>query len=223
MKKLLILLFTFYSFVINAQSYTTARDIVALEINKFLTVKGIELKPNMLMKDMLTALESKGFEKTVLFEYIKELYGGYELNGPFYSYSCRTKVLPISSNKEIVGLVNISFPNGSSFKQLKALYDNLKSSLSGKYFLHESIEKFDDDLINEKGSDFLKMNALSKDEGTFKSIFYVSEEEKSLLLGQVVLTISHIYVNYEHEYFVSLSYCTSDEILEQLKSSNEDL
>ena len=229
MKKLLLFLI-FLPLLVNAQpkldaqAYKDYRDKVASEIGHYLTVKGVELKPGLEMKTLLNIMESKGFSKSEYFDYAWEDRKAYELVGSFFSHEgCSMTIIPTSSNKDVVGVVSIKFPNETSFKRLKEIYDNLKSSLSKKYFLHESTEKFDDNYIERTTSDNLKLLALANNEGTFKSVFYLTEDPSSLMLGQVVLVISHIKVKYDNFYYVSLNYCTSDNVLEQLISSEEDL
>lgn len=223
LKQFVIILLSIFPFCVDAQSYKESRDRMAEQTTKFLTFKGIELKPGLRMDSLLFFLESKGFKKTELFDYMKEEYGGYNLKGYFYNYhNCDIKIMPIQANKDVVSYISVNFPDANSFKQLKTLYDNLKDDLKEKYYLHGSIESFDDDYINRTESDYLKLNALSRDEGRFKTLFYVSDES-SLLLGQIVLTISHLHYGYEDHYYVSLSYCTSDNIIEQLSSYEDDL
>ena len=119
--------------------------MVAENTDKFLTVKGIELKPGMKMKEMLKKLESKGCKRKEGFDYIRRKEGLYYLSGSYFSHSdCTIWVYPIPSNKKIVGAVGVFLPNTKSFKKLKKYYDDLKEALSEKYSLFECQEGFDD-------------------------------------------------------------------------------
>ena len=225
---LLALLLALYETVALAQSSIETninlRNKVEKIINKYLTVKGLELKPGLEMKDALQHFESKGASRSEYFDMVKSEYGIYDLKGTFFSRrNCSIRIVPTANNKAIVGIISINFPDGNSFKKLKEEYDILKSSLKEKYYIFSSKESFDNDYINETTSDYLKLSALSKDEGLFETRFYVSDNEASLLLGQIVLKISHVTVDYQTTYYVSLTYSTSDDIIEQLSSQEDDL
>lgn len=231
MRNIIFLLFTFF-FIINikvsAQSNSNStievRDKIAQTSNKFLTVKGIELKPGLTMVELLQLLENKGLERSEYFDYVKEKYDTYDLKGTFFSRrNCSIKLVPTANNKKIVGIVGIQFPDLESFAQLSSLYYDLKSALKEKYYITSCTESFDDNYINESTSDYLKLNAISKDEGLFETRFNVSEEKLSLLLGYIVLKISHVTVSYQTSYYVSLSYITSDHTVEQFTSADDDL
>ena len=200
------------------------RDYVAQNSEKFLTVKGLELKPGLKMDDALKHLLKKGWQKSDLFDIAKSNFGLYDLRGGFFSRSnCRIKVLPASSDKNVVGAIGINFPDATSFKQLKKEYDDLKSALSEKYYMFECHEKFDDNYVENSTSDYLKLTALERDEVLFETQFHVSGDALSLLLGFVRLKINHLKVDYETTYFISLTYVTSDDVVEQLSSAKDDL
>ena len=200
------------------------RNELEQSIKKYLTVKGLELKPGLKMNDALSYFESKGFSRTEYFDLAKKEYDIYDLEGSFFNYrKCGLRILPLNENKNIVGLINVHFPDADSFKSLKELYDDLKASLSEKYCLHYCTESFDNDYVNKSTSDYLKLNALSKNECKFQSRFYISDDPLSFLLGHIVLSISSVTVRYETTYYVSLSYATSDNIIEQLSAKEDDL
>ena len=200
-----------------------ARDIVAQQINKFLTVKGVELRPGLKMSTALDLLLQKGCTKADNFEYAKSL-GMYQLVGPFFSTKdCDINILPTTYNKDVVGAIGIAFPQQDNFKDLKATYDNIKASLSNKYYLAECVEKFDDDFVANSTSDPLKLNAIAKKEAVFKSNFYVTEDKRSLFLGQVILQIGAITTGYLSKYLVYITYSTSDTIVEQITQGEDDL
>lgn len=206
-----------------SDSTKMVRDYVVQNSDKFLTVKGLELKPGLKMEDALKYLSNKGWQKSELFETLKGEYGVYDLRGSFFGRSnCRIKILP-SSDKNVVGAIGINFPDATSFKQLKKEYDELKSALSEKYYLFESQEKFDDNYVGNSTSDYLKLTALERDEALFETRYHALEGGLSMLLGFVLLKINHIKVNYETSYFISLTYVTSDNVVEQLSSAKDDL
>lgn len=223
MKKFLLFPLVLIPMFAIAQSYEETkkvRDLLVENTDRFLTVKGIELRPGLKMVDMLRQLKSKGWKETEASDYIRQEYGGYELTGIFFEhYNCRIKLLPTSHDNSIVGVVGISFPDAHSFKQVKDVYDELKAALSGKYVLNECNEGFEGDYVDEESSDTRKFLSVLKDEAKFESRFCLSEDNLSLLLGQVVLSISH----YNLSCYVSLTYSTSDNIVNQLSSVDDDL
>ena len=224
MKRILFVLLAQVVFAVghaqtDAVTNKEVRDYIAQNATKFLTVKGIELKPNLQMKTLLSQFLQKGWKKSEFFDLLYEKHGGYTLEGTFFNTNgCSIKVLPTHNQKDIVGIVGIDFPERDTFKLLKSEYDNLKESLSEKYVVLQSIESFDDKYVDETSSDGLKLLALSEDEATFRTYFGVSEEGTSPVLGYIVLSISHVYVNHSNSFHISVGYHTSDDVLEQLSS-----
>lgn len=204
--------------------YVEKRNELEQSIKKYLTVKGLELKPGLKMDDALRYFESKGFSKTEYFDYAKETFNIYDLEGSFFNYSkCGVKISPLNENKNIVSMIAIHFPDADSFKRLKEEYDELKASLSEKYYLIRNTESFDDDYVNRSTSDYLKLNALSNNECKFESTFYISENPYSFLLGQIILSIATLKVDYHTTYYVSLLYITPDSALEYTSAKEDDL
>ena len=200
------------------------RDSIAQKVNKFLTVKGIELKPGLTMVDFLHAIENKGIKRDEFFDFTKEKYDAYSLRGTFFRrQDCGIMVLPIANNKKIVGRIGIDFPEFDTFAKLSNLYYDLKSALQNKYHISSCTESFDKEYIKESSSDFVKLYALSEDQGLFETRFNVSDDELSFILGYIILKISHRKVNHETKYYVSLVYVTSDDTLEQFTSADDDL
>lgn len=212
-----------------AQSYSpdnlkNKRDELVQSIGRFLTVKGVELKPGMKVKDMYDVLINKGFKKSDSSDYIYDMYGGYALNGTFFGLpNCSLQLLPVTTDKKTLGMVCISFQNQNSFKELKRDYDILKSALGEKYFISKSIEMFDDNYVSESTSDYLKLHALKNKEASFQSTFYLSNNELSVLLGQIILSITCLKLDYQDTCYVSLTYYTSDFVMEQFTYENNDL
>ena len=199
------------------------RDKIAQKTNTYLTVKGIQLKPGLRMDTILKELESKGITQTDLSSMVQKDYNGYALEGNFFNHpKCNITILPTSSNKNIVGIVSINFPQSDTFKQLKNDYDNLKAALSDKYEISSCIEKFDDKYVSESTSDYLKLTAIRNGEAQFQTRLYVREAE-SLLLGHIVLSISHLSVGGIDSEYISLSYVTPDMVIDQLSVAEDDL
>ena len=173
------------------------------------------------MIDLLHILESKGFAKTDKSDYTEKEYNVYDLKGAFFNSICSVKIIPLTSDKTIVGLIGISFPEEKTFKELKFEYDELKSALREKYSIYSCVERFDREYIDVSSSDFLKLQALSRNEATFQTKFYISEDPLSVLFGQVSLSINAITVDYSTSYYVSIVYSTPDSIYEQLKKSDD--
>lgn len=221
---LVMLLATATTFAQEEVDFDLAIKNVAAQIGKYLTVKGIELKAHTKMMDVYKILKEKGMKESEGFEYMLNKYGVLELKGTFSGYNnCRAMVVPTQSDATVVGAISIQLPRADSFKKLYTDYMNLKSALKEKYYLVESVEKFDDNYVAESTSDYLKLHAIADDEGTFQSRFYVSDADAAMLLGQIVLAISHIKVEYDDMYYVSISYCTPDHMIEQAKSYEDDL
>lgn len=225
MKKFAIfLLLQFAIFAnVNAQSNNISidefRELINQKADRFLTFKGIELKPGLKMKDFVSQLESKGLKRMTDFE---SKHNSASLEGTFFNISdCEIHIVPTKQDPNMVGVVGVAFPNRDSFKRLKAEYDQLKASLSEKYTVSAGIESFDDEYIESTTSDHLKLNALSNDEGRFETDFTLSDD--NLTCGYIVLSIAHVEVAYEDYFYVSLAYYTPDKVYEQLYSRNDDL
>ena len=230
MKKFAIfLLLQFAIFAnVNAQSNNISidefRELINQKADRFLTFKGIELRPGIRMKDFVNQLESKGLKRSELSTFIESKSNTIVLEGTFFNTrDCNIHVIPTSQDNNIVGIIGVSFPNRDSFWKLKAEYDQLKASLSEKYTVSDCVESFDDDYIDSSTSDFLKLNALSNDEGHFETRFVISNEGISSLCGYIFLSIKHLEVDYKEYYYVSLSYRTPDNLYEQVYSRDDDL
>lgn len=230
MKKIFIL-FIFQLFFASA-NYAQTKEIDTIrlvqnyvynQIKNSFTVKGIELLPGLQIMDFLNIALSKGLKKEEYYNLIYEQTGMYELVGTFYGYdNCKIWVIPIGDNKQYLGSVGISFPQMDSFDILKSLYDNLKYSLSKKYYLYESTEIFYDDYVNSSNSNQLKLSALADKNGKFESRFYVSEKEGSAILGDLTLCIRPYKT--DQQYFeISLLYHAPDYFIYKYIKSDDDL
>lgn len=197
-------------------------EYLAQNSKRFLTVKGLELKPGLRMDDALKAFEAKGWERSEYFDTMKELSDTYFLNGTFYNCSnCNIMIMPIANNKKIVGTIGITLPERKSFKDLKEEYDELKSDLSEKYHMVSSTESFDDKDVEESTSDILKLTALSRNEAKFMTEFHLSENKQDDLLGYIRLAISHHKTNNQESFHVYILYCTYDDLMEIVKAKDD--
>lgn len=189
---------------------------------RFLTVKGLELKPGLLMEDALKAFEAKGWERSMIFDYVKEERNIYELRGTFYNRrNCVIQIFPTLNNKNIVGIIGIGLPKQDTFKDLKNQYDDLKAALSEKYHIVSSTESFDDESVGEGTFDELKLMAISRNEAKFTTEFHLSENKTDELLGYIRLDINHIKIEDNDSFYVSIIYFTYDCIMEQAHASDD--
>lgn len=215
---LLHLTLTFSAF---AQTDTTG-DSIAADHQKYLTVKGIELKPGFRMEDALKAFEAKGWERSKYFDRLKEEGNYYELKGTFYNHNnCEIAIFPTNNDKNIVGRIIIFFPKMDSFKELKDLYDRLKYSLGKKYYMFSNTESFNNKNIENSSLDFLKLDALGQDEATFDSKFVLYDDQNPTLSGYVALGIDSTKSEDDNKYNVYVAYTTADDLAEQLNAEDD--
>ncbi len=197
------------------------RDSIANHTDKFLTVKGVELKPGLRMDEALKMFETKGWKKSPGFEEIKNESGEYSLDGDFYNKkNCYIYIVPTKKNKDIVGRILIIFPGWSSFHDLKKEYDELKLSLNRKYHLNYSTELFNNKSLETAPSDKLKLDAISQNEATFETWYYLSDKPEHIVLGSINIKIS--YLDTVPSYNVFLMYITSDDLIDYI-SAEDDL
>lgn len=222
-QKILFTLLLQLTFAISAfaQSDQTG-EYLAQNSKRFFTVKGLELKPGLLMEDALKAFEAKGWERSMIFDYVKEERNIYELRGTFYNRrNCVIQIFPTLNNKNIVGIIGIGLPKQDTFKDLKNQYDDLKAALSEKYHIVSSTESFDDESVGEGTFDELKLMAISRNEAKFTTEFHLSENKTDELLGYIRLDINHIKIEDNDSFYVSIIYFTYDCIMEQEHASDD--
>lgn len=181
------------------------------------TFKGIELTPGITVKEVINGLEKTGcrFDKDVSTNDANILWGS------FCNYDAKFFVLPCKSNHDIASVVAAQLPQRDSWKQLKADYDNMKSLLAKKYCIILEQEYFDDDYVASTTSDYLKLHALQSNECQFHSRFAISDDDNASVFGYIVLTISHVEVDYEHYNYVNVSYVTMANVAEQISSISD--
>lgn len=197
-------------------------EYLAQNSKRFLTVKGLELKPGLLMEDALKAFEAKGWERSMIFDYVKEERNIYELRGTFYNRrNCVIQIFPTLNNKNVVGIIGIGLPKQDTFKDLKNQYDDLKAALSEKYHIVSSTESFDDESVGEGTFDELKLMAISRNEAKFTTEFHLSENKTDEMLGYIRLDINHIKIEDNDSFYVSIIYFTYDCIMEQAHASDD--
>lgn len=197
-------------------------EYLAQNSKRFLTVKGLELKPGLLMEDALKAFEAKGWERSEIFDSYKEERNTYILRGSFYkSVNCDILIMSTLNNKNVVGIISIILPEQDTFKDLKNQYDDLKASLSEKYHIVSSTESFDNESVGEGTFDELKLMAISRKEAEFMSEFHLSENKDDDLLGSIILSINHIKDKYNDTFYVRISYGTYDFLMEQEHASDD--
>lgn len=222
-QKILFTLLLQLTFAISvfAQSDQTG-EYLAQNSKRFLTVKGLELKPGLLMEDALKAFEAKGWERSEFFDYSKEEHNTYVLRGTFYNRrDCKIYIIPTLNNNNIVGKIGIYMPEQDTFKDLKNQYDDLKAALREKYHMVSSTESFDDESVGEGTFDELKLMAISRNEAKFTTEFHLSENKDDDLLGFIRLLIGHTKVKDNDYFYVIILYCTYDDIMEQINASDD--
>lgn len=183
----------------------------------YFTFKGIELTPGITVKDISSKLIKNGCK-------YDDVYSNEDMSilfGTFCNYDTKFMILPCHQNKEMASIITAQLPERESWKQLKADYDNMKSILSQKYFKEVEKEYFDDNYIAESTSDYLKLHALQSDECTFMTRFDIADSEEAIFYGYIVLGISHVYVDFVHHHYVSVSYVTSANVIEQFSSMSD--
>lgn len=224
MKKIWILVFlSVMCLSLKAQSYADLeeRDQYT-QNNKYLTVKGLKLKPGLKMEDALNYFLSKGFKKRTTFENLKERDGYYALEGDFFNIaSCHFDVTPTRNNPDVLGVVAIFLPERNSFRELISDYNNLKQALCLKYNLNSSKEYFTNQNIDKSGTDKLKLYALQNNDAVFESTFTL--EADNLQMGFISLNIESVNSNGNRRSYVTLTYATPDQVLESRKNILDDI
>lgn len=205
-RNLLIAILLLFNFVCYAQN-----DSIT-----YPSVKGISLHRGITVADVISKLQTKGCTKVLLNS--PELSGASILKGSYSGFDSQFTILPCKQNKQLAGIVNVKLPERETWTQLKNDYDYLKSLLSKKYFAFATQEGFSSSLIDieEYGTNSDKLDAIKDDEGVFKTEFYPVNNEAGFIYGRIILVISHVTVDYNTTYYVSVSYITPSNVEEQI-------
>lgn len=126
-------------------------------------------------------------------ELLREHNGTARLQGDFAGYKDCNITVSTLSNMDVVSSIEVTFPYtiANNWKLLESNYDKLKSMLTKKYGQPaEVIEKFDTTF--KPKTDEAKVEALSKEKGTWKTTYETSKGSICLFiskasLGSVVL------------------------------------
>jgi len=183
------------------------------------SVKGISLHKGITVAEIISKLQTKGCTKVLLNS--PELSGASILKGSYSGFDSQFTILPCKQNKQLAGIVNVKLPERETWAKLKEDYDYLKNLLSKKYYAFVTQEGFSSSLEEEYGSNSSKLNAIENDEGIFKTEFYPVNNEGGFINGRIILVISHITVDYETMFYVSVSYLTPTYVEEQVSELND--
>lgn len=156
-----------------------------------------------------SALEQQGYT------YVTKVKDTYVLTGSFAGYSNCNLYVTAAQYDNTVDHVGINFPNQTRWEYLLNTYNNLKDMLTQKYGEPITcIEKFN--TSNTPTSEYKIMSLLKQDEFKYETVFFIEG-------GYVKLIISHLYVNYEHSFYVSLIYVDGASTITTNKRAIDDL
>ena len=137
------------------------------------------------------------------------------MTGDFAGYSECNIYINIVLPDDVIGMVSVSFPNQSRWSYLQATYNNIKKMLIEKYGTPSSCtEEFDS--YRQPTSEYDAMSLLKQDKYKYETKFYVEG-------GIIQLSISRIYVDYEHLFYVSLTYYDISNQQRSTKNAIDDL
>lgn len=137
------------------------------------------------------------------------------MTGDFAGYSDCNIYINVVSPDDVIGSVHVSFPNQSRWSHLQSTYNNIKSMLIKKYGEPSSCtEEFDSH--RQPTSEYDAMSLLRQDKYKYETVFHVEG-------GIILLNISRIYVDYEHVFYVSLTYYDMGNRNKSTKNAIDDL
>lgn len=169
-------------------SYLTIGDITTnLPHIKF---KGISLGGPV--KEFAWNLEKQGYK------FITERRSHHVFTGSFAGYTNCNIYVASAEYEDAVRAVSIAFPEQTKWEYLYNNYTNIKDMLKEKY--GEPLvceERFD--APREPTSEYKIMSLLKQDKYKYETHFYVTG-------GIIKVIISHIIVDYQHIFYVSLHY-----------------
>ena len=133
------------------------------------------------------------------YKYVAKLSNNFiKMTGDFAGYSDCDVYINIVLPDDVIGYVGVSFPKQSLWSHLQSRYNNIKSMLIKKYGEPSYITEMFDSYI-QPTSEHDAMILLQQDKYKYETIFYVEG-------GIIQLNIRRIYVDYEHIFYVSLTY-----------------
>lgn len=150
------------------------------------------------------------------YKYVTRPYNDYILmTGDFAGYSECNIYINVVLPDDVIGAVAVNFPNQSRWSHLQATYNNIKNMLIEKYGTPSSCtEEFDS--YRQPTSEYDAMSLLKQDKYKYETKFYVEG-------GIIQLNISRVYVDYEHIFYVSLTYYDMDNRQKSTKNAIDDL
>lgn len=132
------------------------------------------------------------------YTYVTKVDDTYVLTGLFAGYSNCKLFVNAAQYDNTVNYVAVNFPNQDKWEYLLNTYSNLKDMLTQKYGKPVScIEEFNSAKVPT--SEYKIMSLLKQDEFKYETLYFIDG-------GYLKLTISHLYVNYEHSFYVGLIY-----------------
>ena len=170
--------------------------------------KGIPF--NVSAEEFVVRMQKQGYK------YESRLNNDYiDMTGDFAGYSDCSIYINVVLPDNVIGLVNVCFPSQSRWSHLQSTYNNIKGMLIEKYGTpSSSIEEFDSHRPPTLEYDAISL--LKQDKYKYETQFYVEG-------GIIQLDIRHVYVNYEHVFYVSLSYYDALNQYKSTKKAIDDL
>ena len=149
------------------------------------------------------------------YTYYTEVDNTYILKGTFAGYSNCQLFVKSAQYDNTVEFVAINFPNETRWEYLHNTYSKLKDLMTQKYGEPAScIEKFNSSSVPT--SEYKIMSLLKNDEYKYETVYLAKG-------GYIKLIISHLYVNYEHSYYVGLIYVDGATSISTEKRAIDDL
>ena len=165
---------------------------------------------NIPSDDFVAQLKRQGYK------YVTRPYNNYiEMKGDFAGYSNCNIYINVVLPDDIVGVVAVNFPDQSRWIHLKSTYDNIKGMLIKKYGQPSlCTEEFDS--YRQPSSEQEAISLLRQDRYKYETQFLVEG-------GIIHLDIKHVYVNYQHIFYVSLIYYDMGNQDKSTKNAIDDL
>lgn len=186
-------------------SYLTIGDITTnMPHIKF---KGISLGGPV--KEFAWNLEKQGYK------FLMEMQGYHVFTGSFAGYTNCSIYVGSAEYEDAVRAVSISFPDQTKWEYLYNNYTKIKDMLKEKYgdpLVCE--ERFD--ASKQPTSEYKIMSLLKQDKYKYETHFYVTG-------GIIKIIISHINVDYQHRFYVSLHYIDGATSITNDKRAIDDL